>query len=707
MKKIEYINILQGTKSNKRFSNGNTLPLIQMPNGMAAFSIQTRGNDGSWFFHPDDYQIEGFRLTHQPSPWIRDYGQLLFMPQSGEVLIGNDFQSSSIDKEKTILKPNYMKVFLNRNNIQYSLVPTTRGCIQRISYSEDNGHLIIKSYNDYNKITKIKIDLLDNSISGYTKNVDDTVKADLKEYFYMKFDNKLLKESYVFKENEFNDIDIKEYEGYEIGALIKFDLLKKREVEFKMAISYISINQAKINYNKELKNKSFNDLLNDSEIIWENELNKIDVKTNDENKLKTFYSSLYRTLLFPHKFYEYNENNEIIHFNLENGGISKGFMYVDIGFWDTFRTLFPLMTITRKIEVEKMINGFINYYKDTGFLPKWLAPSERGAMPGTLIDAVMADAVTKNLNIEKEEIFNALLNNARNGRPFIDEYLKFGYVINEHKENVNITQDYSYGDFCIAQFAKNINNKKIESKFLKLSKNYKNLVDIKSGLMRGKDKNGKFKENFNALSWGGDYCEGSAYQNSWFVPHDMINFSELLGGKDILLNKIDNLFKMKPDFEVGSYEKEIHEMSEMACSNFGQCAISNQPSFHIPYIFAELNEVNRSNYYVKKILNDAFSYEVDGFPGDEDNGSMAAWYILSSIGIYQFAPGIPEYLIAYCQFDEVLIKTNNMKNFKIIIENNNNGTNIEKAILNGVELNDYRIKYNEIIKGGELELIYK
>ena len=712
MKKIDYVNILQGTKSNKRYSNGNTLPFVQAPNGMAAFTIQTNGNDDPWFFHPEDNHIEGFRLSHQPSPWIKDYGQLLFMPQSGDVSIGNAKQSSSYNKKTSILKPNFMQVHLNKDRIEYSLVPTTRGCMQQIKFSKSDGHLIIRSYDENKKKTRINIDIANNIVTGFTSTSHSTTIDNFKEYFYLEFDNNILEDSFIFDERNDKIINEKDYEDVKIGAIIKFDLTKSKEVNLCFAISYISIEQAKLNYKRELQNKKNEELRSDSERVWEKELSKIEVKSDDDGKIKTFYSSMYRTLIFPRKFYEYDSENKIVHFSPATGNIKEGYMYTDIGFWDVFRTLFPLMTITRSKEVEKMIEGFLNYYKESGWLPKWISPSERGAMPGTLVDSVLTDAITKKIPVDKELAFEAMLKNATVfsdnelfGRLYLDEYLKHEYVTNNHEENVNITQDYSYSDFCISQVAKILRNEDLYEKYSKMSMNYRKLVDIKYCLMRGKDELGNFTKEFDPLAWGGDYCEGSAYQNSWFVPHDIKGYANLVGGKEKFLAKIDELFNLSPDFNLGTYKKEIHEMTEMANADFGQCAISNQPSFHIPYLFAELGDKSKSNIYIKKILDEGFSHETDGFPGDEDNGSMAAWYILSSIGLYQFTPGIPEYLITYCQWDNVVINLENDKKFKIDTNKKNNEIDISNNTFNNKIIND-RIDYEKIINGGELNIIY-
>ena len=224
-------------------------------------------------------------------------------------------------------------------------------------------------------------------------------------------------------------------------------------------------------------------------------------------------------------------------------------------------------------------------------------------------------------------------------------YLKLGYVpFDEQRESVNLTLDAAYGDFCIAQIAAVLDHPEIEKEYRERAKNYRTLFDPETGFMRPRDSQGNFRPDFSPFSWGRDYTEASAWQTSTFVPHDIEGLAQLHGGVEKLVKKLDDIFNTPPIYEVGGYGSEIHEMSEMAAVNFGQCAISNQPSFHIPYMYAALGKVEKTNYWVKKICDELFTSDADGFPGDEDNGTMAAWYIFSCLGLYPLCPGKPEYI---------------------------------------------------------------
>ena len=228
-----------------------------------------------------------------------------------------------------------------------------------------------------------------------------------------------------------------------------------------------------------------------------------------------------------------------------------------------------------------------------------------------------------------------------------------------YHESVSNTLDYVYGDFCISQIAGILGEEKIQKERLESSKNYVKLFDEKTGFMRGRNKQGMFAEEFDEFAWGGEYCEGGPWQCSFAVYHDIEGFAELYGGKEKLMEKIDKLFATKPYYAIGGYRDEIHEMTEMAAVDFGQCAISNQPSFHIPYIYAALGDKEKTPYWVTHLLKNGFTAEDDGFPGDEDNGTTAAWVIFSTLGLYPFCPGKPEYLKILPQVERAVIHTKN------------------------------------------------
>jgi predicted alpha-1,2-mannosidase len=662
MNYINYVNIKQGTQSNSRFSNGNILPLTQMPFGMNGFAPQTASDRGAWFYHPGDRALEGVRITHQPSPWIGDYGHLVIMPQCGEVYSSPAARWSGYRPENAILTPSYMKLDFLRYNAVFELAPTERGASVRISYAgEGTPRFAVLPVQD---ICGYSVDIENSMLTGFTKAHTWKAADNFAMYFAIKFDCGIDLANTVLANNEGNLENNLKGEGENLGISIA---LTAKEVNIKIATSYISTEQAKQNLVQELGELSFNDIKNAATKKWEDYLSRIEIETTDEEQKKTFYSCFYRMFLFPRKFYEICENGDKIHFCADTGKTNPGVKYVDNGFWDTFRTVYPMFSIVAPEMYAEILEGFVNTYKDCGWLPKWPSPSEVGMMPGTLIDAVIADAAVKDIVSKEilEEAFQGMIKHAtcesedkRYGRHGTEDYNQYGYIPrNKYKESVNHTLDYVYGDFCIVQTAKVLGYNDIADKYMSRTQNYKKIFDTKTGFMRSRDTDGNMAENFDEFAWGGEYCEGGPWQNSFAVYHDLEGLAELYGGKDEFINKIDLLFETPPFYKVGGYNIEIHEMTEMAAVDFGQCAISNQPSFHIPYIFAQFGEYDKSQYWVEKIARELFSYKDDGFPGDEDNGTMAGWYVFSTIGLYPMCPGKPEYLKLKPLVDRVVIHT--------------------------------------------------
>ncbi len=640
MKYLPLVNIKQGTKSTVRYSNGNTLPLVQLPFAMCGFSAQTR-YDGGWYYLPDERSLEGIRLTHQPSPWINDYGTFLFTPQTDRVYDNFKDAWSGYRPEEAVMRPDYMKVRFLRSKTDFELTPSVRGCKIRLTYPEGR--------TPYFSILPVKgnygfeIDYELNAVKGWTDCKSGGTAVDFKTYIIAKFDSPIDKENSYFGKSG--------CEGKEACVHIAF---KEKEVNVDVSSSYISFEQAHENLNQDCQGKDFDALRSEAESLWEEYLSRIEIETDDENQLKTFYSCMYRTGLFPHKAYEIDNKGNRIHYCPSDGAVREGVRYTDNGFWDTYRSEFPLLALIGKKEYAEMLEGFIVDYKEGGWLPRWPSIGERGCMPSTLLDAVIADAAIKGIIGGEllETALEGMLNHANNdapdedyGREGASEYVKLGYVPKDKfNNNVNLTLDAAYGDFCIAQVAKVLGRDDLIDEYMARSKNYKNLFDTQTGFMRGKYSDGTFSDSFDPYDWGGDYTEGSAWQSSFAVPHDFEGLAELYGGKDKLIAKLDELFAAKPDYNIGGYNVEIHEMTEMAAVDFGQCAISNQPSFHIPYIYAELGETEKTEYWVKRLCEEAFSFTDDGFPGDEDNGATASWYILSTLGIYDICPGKNKYI---------------------------------------------------------------
>lgn len=628
---IDYVNVRQGTDSDRRFSRGNTLPLIQRPFGMASFTLQTDGGRGGWFYHPHDRSLEGIRMTHQPSPWMGDYGQVIFLPQKGRMQKSRMYRYSSYDPDHTVLTPSWMEIFLLRYHIRMAVAPTERCAVFQLDFS--NGECNRLSMWAEEERAAWEICENECEVHGVLDLTDRDGCGRLKEYIYLKFDCPISKDEDTYLDEQ--------------GIS---PVLLARNVTVRAAVSFHSIEQAKRNLEREVGERGFAQVKEEGNSEWEHCLGKIEVEGGEEQK-KTFYSCMYRCFLFPQCMYELGEDDHPFHISVKTGSREEGVFFTNNGFWDTYRTLYPLFSILIPDKMKDILQGYINYYKDTGWFPKWLSPGERGTMPGTLIDAVMADAAVKGI-LDEEQMraaYEGLKKHALQesgecykGRPGIKDYMKYGYLpYREHHESVSNSLDYMYGDFCIAQIGKILGEEE-SVLFEQRARNYRLLFRQEDGFFEPKDKDGKWRPGFSQYEWGNGYCEGGPWQCGFGICYDMEGWEKLFDSHEEAVRMTERIFESDPTFEAGEYIGEIHEMSEMAAADFGQCAISNQPSFLLPYYPAMLGNIEQTIQIVTKILSKGFTSQ--SFPGDEDNGSMAAWYVLSSLGIYPKCPGIPEYL---------------------------------------------------------------
>ena len=628
---LPYVNIEMGANSVMRYSHGNTLPLTQRPFGMVSFCPQTeraRGQEG-WFYSPSLPYCQGIRLTHQPSPWIGDYGTFLMTVQND--IVSNTAQGafSSYRRKEAVLSPNYLKIGLVRSNSIIEIAPTERTCALKIQLLDER-----EGYLSFLAVDGNYTYLLDKERNTLYATNDAQPRGTAKGF-----------NAYLAVQFEDGAVDFcrsRQGDGYIHIAL------KKRSVQARLGLSYISHQMAEAAIVRECGDMSFDEIRAQGARAWEEKLARIEIDTENEELKKTFYSCMYRCFLFPHKAYEIENDGGSVHYSPVDGKVKKGVMYTDTGFWDTARTQFPLFSLIARDEYAEMLEGFVNIYSESGYLPRWHCIDEVGCMPSTLIDSVILDAAYNGVGNSAlwEKALDGMLHHAnvkgdesRFGRNGVLEYKKYGYVpCDLYKENVNLTLDAAYGDWCIAQLAGLLGRGELVAEYEERSKSYQNIFDKATGFMRGKDTCGNFNKPFDPSSWGGDYTEGSAYQSSHFVPHDIEGLCQLYGGREKLISKLDEVFGTPPVFRVFGYGGEIHEMSEMAAVDYGQFAISNQPSFHLPYLYAYLGESEKAEHWVRRACNELFSAE-DGYPGDEDNGSMSAWYILSVLGMYPLCAG--------------------------------------------------------------------
>lgn len=629
---LEYVNCKLGTLNDPRYSHGNIYPVVSEPFGGVMFAPQNNSDGGHWFYNPTTPNLEGIRLTHMPSVWVGDFGHILLSPFSGEFSDINWMRKSSYNKSSFELHPHYISFYLNKYKISCSLTPSTHGCILKLENNGQNklGFSLLPFTDCGNFMVK------ENVLTGYTDSTDlVNINKNIKQYYHIVFSS--VPCSFKTVENG--------------GIAVYFN---ENAVEIKFATSFISVEQAGINYRREVEKHTYDDLLKNNETLWESYLSRINVDDTEEKK-NLIYSCLYRALIFPNKMYELDNTNSPIHYNVDIDKVMPGVFYTNNGFWDTYRTVYPFLSIFKPEIINEIIEGYVNYAKDTGWLPRWHAGGELGTMPGNLIESVIADAASKKLLKPEvlKEAYKYLVknvttcppNDSLHGRTYLADYIKYGYVPNNNKESINQTFDYSYGDYCVLQIANMFKDETIISLLNNRQYSYRNLYDSSTGFIRGKDIKGNFREYFNPFEWGGDNTEGSYYQNGLHMYHDYEGFASLIGGKEKLVSKVEEIFNLPKKFDVGAYGFEIHEMSEMAYPNddLGQMAISNQPSFHFPWIFSLINEREKTEYYVEKVLNNAFKCSEDGFPGDEDNGTMACWVLFAYMGLYPVCPGSLEY----------------------------------------------------------------
>lgn len=640
MNRIDLVNIRQGTKSTPRFSQGNTLPLIQRPFGMAAFALQTEQNR-SWFYHPDSHSVEGIRLTHQPSPWIGDYGAFLMTPQNDILASDHAGAWGGFRPGEAIMTPDYLKLRFLRSRCDFELTPSERGGMCRLTFDCERQSFLsllpVKGCYGYTPVPG------KNEILGWTDGHGGDRAVNFRMYFVLRF---------RAGDVDFEKTEIVGSNGSE-SCCIHIALTGKSAV-YSIGTSYISHELAEAAIEREIGSKTFDELRAENDAVWEEHLGRIDAVFSDERVEMTFYTCLWRTFLFPHKCYEYDKNGRMIHYTPIDGSIHDGPRYTDNGFWDTYRTVYPLFTLIARDEFAEMLEGFVNDYRECGWLPRWISIGEVGCMPSTLIDAVIATAIANGIGSRKtwEDALEGMLKHAnhngpepRFGRNGAEAYVKYGYVPrDEQRESVNLTLDAAYGDWCISVAARALGRDELADEYERRSKNYKNLFDKETGFMRGRDREGRMADDFDPIKWGGEYTEASAWQTTFAVQHDIDGLAELMGGREKLIAKLDEFFASEPDYRVHGYNGEIHEMTEMASVDYGQCAISNQPSFHIPYIYAYLGETEKCRYWVHRMALESFSYEEDGFPGDEDNGTAAAWYVFACLGIYPLCPGRKEFV---------------------------------------------------------------
>ena len=710
---VDLVNPLMGTDSKFSLSNGNTYPAIATPWGMNFWTPQTAEMGDGWAYKYDDNKIRGIKQTHQPSPWINDYASFSLMAVTGDLKYNEDERASWFSHKAEDAKPYHYETYLADYDVTAEITPTERAAVFKFTFPENKSSYII--LDAFNMGSMVKIIPEERKIIGYCRNNNDGVPENFHNYFVAVFD-KDFKWKHTWKDNWKLKENSTYSEGDHVGAVIGFETKLGEEVHVKVASSFISLEQAELNLSREIGNKSFETVKKETKASWENEFQRLIVEDDNLDNIRTFYSCLYRLLLFPRKFYEINKNEEIVHYSPYNGQVLPGYMFTDNGFWDTFRAVFPFFNLMYPELNKQIMEGLANTYKESGWLPEWASPGHRDCMIGSNSAPIIADAFLKGNVNEKDvaTLLEAVLKsaNVNEGRPVksvgregVDYYNKLGYVPYDVgiNENAARTLEYAYADFTIAAMAEKLNKPELSKRFYKQSKNYENLYDPETKWMRGKNVDGTFQSPFNPLKWGDAFTEGNSLHYSWSVFHDIQGLINLMGGNDDFTKMLDNVFTMPPKFDDSYYGFTIHEIREMQIVNMGNYAHGNQPIQHMIYLYNYANQPWKAQEKVRMVMDKLYTATPDGYCGDEDNGQTSAWYVFSALGFYPVTPGVPEYVIGSPLFDKVTMHLQNGNTFTIEAENNKDKNHfIQSMRLNNTTYNNTWIDYNEIQKGGTL-----
>ena len=703
---VDYVSTLVGTESNYNLSTGNTYPAVAMPWGMNFWVAQTGKNGDGWQYTYTANKIRGLKQTHQPSPWINDYGQFSLMPTVGPKVFNENKRASWFSHKAEVATPYYYSVYLADYDVTAEVAPTERAAVMQFTFPEtDEANVVIDAFD---KGSYVKIIPTENKVIGYTTKNSGGVPENFKNWFVMVFD-KPFASSVTVQDSIFtNQLEMT---AHHAGAIVSFKTRRGEKVCARVASSFISLEQAEQNLN-EIGKRSLQQVKAAGCQRWNEVLGRIEIEDNDIDHLRTFYSCLYRSVLFPRSFYELNAQGEPIHYSPYNGEVRKGYMFTDTGFWDTFRCLFPLLNLVYPSMNTKMQEGLVNAYLEGGFLPEWASPGHRGCMVGNNSASIVADAYLKGLRgYDINKLWEAVVHGTQavhpkvssTGRLGYEYYNKLGYVPYDVKINENAarTLEYAYDDWCIYQLGKALGKKKKEiDVFAKRAMNYKNLFDAETKLMRGRLKNGEFMKPFNPLKWGDAFTEGNSWHYTWSVFHDPQGLINLMGGKAAFNQMLDSVFALPPVFDDSYYGFTIHEIREMQIMNMGNYAHGNQPIQHMIYLYGYSGEPWKTQYWINQTMNRMYNANPDGYCGDEDNGQTSAWYVFSALGFYPVCPGSNQYVIGTPYFKQATVHLENGNTLSI--DADGEGCYIQQMTLNGADYQHNYLDHNQLMQGANI-----
>ena len=707
---VEYVNPLMGSQSVHSFSTGNTYPAIATPWGMNFWTPQTGKMGDGWVYTYTDTKIRGFKQTHQPSPWINDYGQFAVMPIVGQPEFDEERRASWFGHKAETAKPYYYSVYLAEHDIVAEIAPSDRAAAFRFTYPKnDCSYVVIDAYDNG---SYIKVEPDKRRIVGYSTRNSGGVPDNFRNWFVIEFECDL---EFVNTVAENMVSEVLEQSGNHVGAIVGFRTSRGEQIQMKVASSFISLEQALLNL-QEVKGSSFDQVCKAAKDKWNDVLGRVEVSGGTDDELKTFYTCLYRSTLFPRKFYELNEQGEVYHYSPYNGKVLPGYMYTDTGFWDTFRCLFPLLNLIYPSVNKEIQEGLLNVYKESGFYPEWASPGHRDCMVGNNSASVIADAYLKGVKVDDmETLYEGLIATANKEHPTMKStgrwgcgyYNRLGYVPYDVGiwENAARTLEYAYDDWCIYRLAKALGRPQSEiDLYAKRSMNYKNLFDAETSLMRGRNEDGSFATPFSPFKWGDAFTEGNAWHYTWSVFHDPQGLIDLMGGKYQFVAMLDSVFMVPPVFDESYYGSVIHEIREMQVMNMGNYAHGNQPVQHMIYLYNYAGTPWKAQMRLRQVMDKFYAPTPDGYCGDEDNGQTSAWYVFSALGFYPVCTGSGQYVLGAPLFRKAVIHLENGANVTINApENGMTNCYIDELKIDGKKYGKNYLEHDKMIQGVRMD----
>jgi predicted alpha-1,2-mannosidase len=702
-------NPLQGTDSRDGFSHGATYPAIALPFPMNTWAPYTEPQDNSLFYQYRAQRILGIRQTHEPSMWIREHAAFSLMPVAGGLVVFEKDRASSFRHEDEIAQPSYYKVHLDTWQAVAEVTPTERGARFRFTFEQPADAYVVLDVFKSERAVSVEIIPSENKVIGIARDNSGAVPDNFGNYFVIVFDRPFTTNG-VWSDAGVQG-GVNKLEGDHIGAFLKFETSTNQVVECKVASSFISAEQAERNLQQEIGDASFATIRQRAEDAWNAALGRVNIEGGTGEERRAFYSALYRSILFPHRYYEWNEHHQPIYRSPYDGKMHAGFMYTDSGYWDTFRAAHPLYNLLYPEVSAEILQSVINCYNESGFLPAWSSPGQRQAMIGNHAFSLLADGWAKGItNFDLPTAVNAMVHDAhqgslfglgRNEAKFFDTlgYVPFPTVGDATAK----TLEYAYDDFCAATLAHASGRTNEEAAFRKSAMNYTNVFDRSSGLMRGRKEDGSWCEPFDPIEWGGPFVEGNSWQWSWSVMQDVPGLIQLMGGDLAFAKNLDTMFAMGSEVHVGTYHFMIHEMNEMVAQNLGQYAHGNEPVHHVIYLYDYAGQPWKTQARIRQVMDWLYQSTPNGLSGDEDTGQMSAWYVWSALGIYPVCPGTPDYLFGSPLFNKATLNLANGKTFEIVATNNGpQEFFIDGATLNGGAFDKIYITHDQISRGGRL-----